>query len=542
MLAKVVRVLLLLTMILTAGIKAPHITSKIEPTAPNIVYGPMPKPPEEKKTSPEKKESYDFTPVINKRMSEATRILDNMLANYDSSLRPGIGKEPTVVNFTFIIHSFGPLSVVNMEYTIDATFHQTWYDERLSFNGSFEDLLLNRHLVNQLWLPNIDIKNSKRIQDQGHDMNTRMARIYKNGKVLHTTRMIIDIGCPMQLNKFPLDSHSCPLSFSSFFYPNSEVIFKWNKLDFNTTAAWKLFEFELQGVTNTTEITDTEIGEYTVMTFYFHITRQLGFLTIHRYIPCSLSTMLSWLSFWIHKDFSSARISLGITAILTLSTISSLIKRKVPNMTCGTVLDFYVATCFVFSFCSLLEFALITLVTYKRNKLHVPKIRHSRSFVRVHISARDSAYLRARARAATRLHLEGLLMDSDSSDTEGEEQQRVEEWVEGGWERLACPRQVADYPDIAHRPASSCKWYQKFFCTFASCRGGIWQDGRIYIHVYRLDAYSRIWFPLVFVIFNIVYWSGSDFSLRGAYQLLFSYRHLLRILGSKRMAREDQDL
>ncbi|XP_012787705.2 gamma-aminobutyric acid receptor subunit epsilon [Sorex araneus] len=503
MLAKVVRVLLVVTTILAVGIKAPHITSKIKPTAPNVVYGPMPKPPAEKKPSPEKKESYGATPVVNKRMLEATRILDNMLANYDSSLRPGIGKEPTVVNFTFIIHSFGPLSVVNMDYTIDATFHQTWYDERLRFTGSFENVLLNRHWVSQLWLPNVDIKNFKRSQYQGHDMNTRMVRIYKNGMVLHTARMIIDIGCPMQMDKFPLDSHSCPLSFSSFFYSNSEVIFNWKKLDFNTTAAWKLFEFELQGVSNSTEVMNTEIGEYTVTTFYFHIRRQLGFLTLHRYIPCSLSTMLSWFAFWINKDFSSARISLGITAILTLSTISSFIKKRVQNPTCSTLLDFYVATCFAFSFCSLLEFALITFVTYKRNKLRVLKIRHSRSIMRMYISARDRIYLRARAHVAALPHPEGLVMDFDSSD-EGEEQQ----WrVEGEWDRLACPRQVADHPGIAHLPASSRKWYQKFLCTFDSCPGGIWQEGRIYIHVYRLDSYSRICFPLAFLIFNIIYWS-----------------------------------
>lgn len=39
------------------------------------------------------------------------------------------------------------------------------------------------------------------------------------------------------------------------------------------------------------------------------------------YVPCILIVVLSWVSFWIHREATSDRVGLGITTVLTLSTI-----------------------------------------------------------------------------------------------------------------------------------------------------------------------------------------------------------------------------
>lgn len=38
------------------------------------------------------------------------------------------------------------------------------------------------------------------------------------------------------------------------------------------------------------------------------------------------------------------------------------------------------------------------------------------------------------------------------------------------------------------------------------CDGSSWQQGRLFIHVYRLDNYSRVIFPVTFFFFNVLYW------------------------------------
>lgn len=73
---------------------------------------------------------------------------------------------------------------------MDITFYQTWYDERLRFEGSFENIVVHDEVLKQIWLPNILIHNSKRSREQGFDLSTSMARIYRDGKVTYTARYV----------------------------------------------------------------------------------------------------------------------------------------------------------------------------------------------------------------------------------------------------------------------------------------------------------------------------------------------------------------
>ena len=55
----------------------------------------------------------------------------------------------------------------------------------------------------------------------------------------------------------------------------------------------------------------TLTGDYVVMTVYFDLSRRMGYFTIQTYIPCILTVVLSWVSFWIKKDATPARTALG---------------------------------------------------------------------------------------------------------------------------------------------------------------------------------------------------------------------------------------
>lgn len=52
-------------------------------------------------------------------------------------------------------------------------------------------------------------------------------------------------------------------------------------------------------------------GDYVLMTVYFDLSRRMGYFTIQTYIPCILTVVLSWVSFWIKSDATPARTALG---------------------------------------------------------------------------------------------------------------------------------------------------------------------------------------------------------------------------------------
>ncbi|XP_037677673.1 gamma-aminobutyric acid receptor subunit epsilon [Choloepus didactylus] len=426
--------------------------------------------------------------------SEASQILNTMLSKYDPKLRPGIGERPTVVTVAISVNSLGPLSILDMEYTIDIIFYQTWYDERLRYNSSFETLVLKGDGVSQLWTPDTLFRNSKRTQEHMITMPNQMARIHRDGKVLYTIRMTIDAGCSLNMHKFPMDSHSCPLSFSSFSFTEDEMIYKWEnfKLEINEKNSWKLFQFEFKGVSNKTEILSTPAGGVMVMTFFFNVSRRFGYVAFQNYVPSSMTTMLSWVSFWIKKESAAARTSLGITSVLTMTTLGTFSRKHFPRVSYMTALDCYIAVCFIFCFCALMEFAVLSFLIYNRTKPHAsPKLRYR---------FRGRGHGRARARA--RKNQEAFVCNIISS--EGND----------GEEPTTCSGQWSPSPDSPQSPCTQSelthhKWFhnhKKYFCMIPDCRGRTWQQGRLCIHVYRLDNYSRILFPVTFFFFNLIYW------------------------------------
>lgn len=50
------------------------------------------------------------------------------------------------------------------------------------------------------------------------------------------------------------------------------------------------------------------------------------------YIPSLLIVILSWVSFWINMDAAPARVGLGITTVLTMTTQSSGSRASLPKV------------------------------------------------------------------------------------------------------------------------------------------------------------------------------------------------------------------
>ncbi|EPY73063.1 gamma-aminobutyric acid (GABA-A) receptor, subunit gamma 2 isoform 2 isoform 3-like protein [Camelus ferus] len=160
---------------------------------------------------------------------DVTVILNNLLEGYDNKLRPDIGVKPTLIHTDMYVNSIGPVNAINMEYTIDIFFAQTWYDRRLKFNSTIKVLRLNSNMVGKIWIPDTFFRNSKKADAHWITTPNRMLRIWNDGRVLYTLRLTIDAECQLQLHNFPMDEHSCPLEFSSYGYPREEIVYQWKR-------------------------------------------------------------------------------------------------------------------------------------------------------------------------------------------------------------------------------------------------------------------------------------------------------------------------
>uniref|UniRef100_H3CDH5 Gamma-aminobutyric acid type A receptor subunit alpha4 n=1 Tax=Tetraodon nigroviridis TaxID=99883 RepID=H3CDH5_TETNG len=301
-----------------------------------------------------------------------THILDQLLDGYDNRLRPGFGGRVTEVKTDIYVTSFGPVSDVEMEYTMDVFFRQTWVDRRLMYEGPVEILRLNNLMVTKVWTPDTFFRNGKKSVAHNMTAPNKLFRIMKNGTILYTMRLTISAECPMKLVDFPMDRHACPLKFGSYAYPKTEMIYTWTKGPQHSVEvppeSSSLVQYDLIGQTVSSETIQSITGEYVVMTVYFHLKRKIGYFLIQTYIPCIMTVILSQVSFWINKESVPARTVFGITTVLTMTTLSISARHSLPKVSYATAMDWFIAVCFAFVFSALIEFAAVNYFTDEQIK------------------------------------------------------------------------------------------------------------------------------------------------------------------------------
>ncbi|KAK6474815.1 gamma-aminobutyric acid receptor subunit alpha-6-like isoform X1 [Huso huso] len=411
---------------------------------------------------------------VSENSENITRILDRLLDGYDNRLRPGFGGPVTEVKTDIYVTSFGPVSDVEMEYTMDVFFRQTWVDERLKFDGSIEILRINNVMVSKIWTPDTFFRNGKK--SIAHNMTTpnKLFRIMQNGTVLYTMRLTINAECPMRLMNFLMDGHACPLKFGSYAYPRSEIIYTWKKGPMHSVEvpqeSSSLLQYDLIGQTVTSEILKSNTGEYIVMTVYFHLQRKMGYFMIQAYIPCIMTVILSQVSFWINKESVPARTVFGITTVLTMTTLSISARHSLPKVSYATAMDWFIAVCFAFVFSALIEFAAVNYFTNLETQKAMTK------------KARAAA-LKAETAAA-----DGEIV-SQQSDSSCNIKKRINSVVSRG-----DPLEENDIPYALPQP------------QFLQQGSAIPSNPNAITGTSKIDKYARIFFPLSFGAFNLVYW------------------------------------
>ena len=112
--------------------------------------------------------------------------------------------------------------------------------------------------------------------------------------------------------------------------------------------------------------------------------RTLGYYLIQLYMPTALIVMLSWISFYINIEAAPARTSLGITTVLTITTLSSSSRSSLPKVSYIKALDIWMFTCLIFVFTALLEYAIVNFLSRREKPKPQPKPvqRQKRALVR----------------------------------------------------------------------------------------------------------------------------------------------------------------
>ncbi|KAK0078701.1 hypothetical protein PV325_002183 [Microctonus aethiopoides] len=252
----------------------------------------------------------------------------------------------------------GPVSELDMDYSMDCYFRQYWRDSRLSFLGPIKSLSLSIKMLERIWRPDTYFYNGKQSYVHTITVPNKLLRISQDGDILYSMRLTIKAKCPMELRNFPMDRQSCPLILGSYAYTTKHLVYEWQEgSSVNFIHGMTLSQFDLMSSPYRNLTFIRREGEFSVLQVSFNLQRNTGYFLIQVYVPCVLIVVLSWVSFWIHREATSDRVGLGITTVLTLSTISLDSRTDLPKVRYATALDWFLLMSFFYCIATLLEFA-----------------------------------------------------------------------------------------------------------------------------------------------------------------------------------------
>ncbi|XP_052864780.1 glutamate-gated chloride channel isoform X2 [Anopheles cruzii] len=418
------------------------------------------------------------------------KILDQILGagKYDARIRPsGINGTdgPAIVRINLFVRSIMTISDIKMEYSVQLTFREQWLDERLKFDdigGRLKYLTLTE--ANRVWMPDLFFSNEK----EGHFHNIIMPnvyiRIFPYGSVLYSIRISLTLACPMNLKLYPLDRQVCSLRMASYGWTTADLVFLWKEGDpVQVVKNLHLPRFTLEKFLTDYCNSKTNTGEYSCLKVDLLFKREFSYYLIQIYIPCCMLVIVSWVSFWLDQGAVPARVSLGVTTLLTMATQTSGINASLPPVSYTKAIDVWTGVCLTFVFGALLEFALVNYAS--RSDMH-----------------RENMKKKRREMEQASLDAASDLLDTDSNATFA-----MKPLVRHPGDPLALEklRQCEVHMQAPKRPNCCRSWLSKFPTSplkKVPCLGrGQCSRSK------RIDVISRITFPLVFALFNLVYWS-----------------------------------
>ncbi|OCT93876.1 gamma-aminobutyric acid receptor subunit rho-3 [Xenopus laevis] len=427
-----------------------------------------PAPMRDNRKNASKMRRIDSTKVRQVKSEQLLRIDD-----HDFAMRPGFGGSAIPVGIDVQIESIDSISEVDMDFTMTFYLRHYWKDERLSFQSTNNrSMTFDGRLIKKIWVPDVFFVHSKRSFIHDTTMENIMLRVYPDGNVLFSLRITVSAMCFMDFSRFPLDTQNCSLELESYAYNEEDLMLYWKQgnesLKTDEHIALSQFFIEEFSASNGLAFYSST-GWYNRLFINFILRRHIFFFLLQSYFPAMLMVMLSWVSFWIDRRAVPARVSLGITTVLTMSTIITGVSASMPQVSYVKAVDVYLWISFLFVFLSVIEYAAVNYLTTVEERKQLKR------------RGKSSATMNLEAVQA--MAFDGCYHDSD-----------------------------ADLNFSVHSEESSSRGRAASVVTLdamrmrrkKSIRGNV---GRIILennHV--IDTYSRIIFPTVYIVFNFFYW------------------------------------
>jgi len=320
-------------------------------------------------------------------------ILNTILheSKYDTSVRPPKLDQnktnPLLVNLQFMIRHINSLDDINQEVSVQAVLRLSWQDPRHRYEHIFKhspekvsqlpDKITIARGITRIWYPDLFVTNEKNSYIHNVLQSNALVRISKNGTTYFSTRITMVTSCPMALEWYPFDKHSCPFKFTFYSLYNNEAELMWFPgRGLEILPGIQLPILQVTGLSQSGNILLDRnwSANFSSLVAQIEFERRLSYYLFRVYLPCLLLVVVSWTSFWLDVTAVDARVAIGLTTILAMATQLNGIAEGSPTVSYMKAVDIYSAVCQIFVTAAFLEFATVSFIVRKDGKLVLGQI------------------------------------------------------------------------------------------------------------------------------------------------------------------------
>ncbi len=272
---------------------------------------------------------------------------------YLAEVRPGPKDQDLPIKIGFVVIDVDSIDGAQQSFVANFAIIATWKDLRLASDVDFIRVMN----LDDIWTPTLQILNQQKL----FDTYPERVEVSPDGTVTYGQRYWGTLSYPMNLKDFPLDEHTLQIKLVTSGKDSKNIEFvqdteRTGMADVLTVTDWDVSSWE---VVIATVPLGPNLPVLPGVIFEFDAKRLVKFYLIKVMIPLILIVLMSLVVLFIDPNHIGPKLSIAITAILTLIAYRFLLGNLLPKISYLTHMDYFIFGSMFLVFAVLVETSLV---------------------------------------------------------------------------------------------------------------------------------------------------------------------------------------
>jgi len=280
--------------------------------------------------------------------------------------RPNDKLDPEKVAVDIFLLDLDGIDSHNQNFQANVYFEANWKDPRLADESREESVT---RPLEDVWHPRLQILNQQKVWSSMPDV----VEIAPDGTVTQRARVWGDFSQPLDLRKFPFDRQKIEIPVVAAGYGADQVMLAPGSLS-GISQKFSIPDWEITDwqMTTEVEVPGPEGAQSAGVAMVLQAQRFRGYYLIKVIAPLILIVAMSWAVFWIDPQDTGTKISITITAMLTLIAYRFAIDTSLPAISYLTRMDWFIVSSTILVYASLVA-VVVTAAYARKEKAEIAK-------------------------------------------------------------------------------------------------------------------------------------------------------------------------